>query len=123
MADARRGARFPPEPLAHLIGGEPGAQSLERNRPAQARILRGIDDAHAAFANFVEDAISTEALPHQVMVVGGYAGHSIVAMILPPAVRPEFLVRADKRPRGLGRARRKRSKFAVETVELALAAK
>ena len=65
MTDARSRARLPPEPFTSLLTGELGAHRLERDRAAKAWVFGGIDDAHATFAKFVENAVSAEVFSHQ----------------------------------------------------------
>jgi hypothetical protein len=61
MVQRRRGPRFLDEPapaigVADLVGGK----DLDRDEPVQVRVARFVDDAHAAFADAVEDLVVRE---------------------------------------------------------------
>ena len=58
MADARRRPRFTPEALPLLSVSAVRAQTLDGDRPVEALVVRGIDDAHASFAQLAHDAIA-----------------------------------------------------------------
>jgi hypothetical protein len=66
MADARRRARFAPQPLARFVVGNFGAHGFERHRAAKPRILGGIHDAHATLAQLVQDFVRPKMIAHQI---------------------------------------------------------
>ena len=65
MVDARGGARLAPEALSLLAAGLAGADSLDRDRPVEAVVMRGVDDAHAAFSELAHDAIAAPSVPNR----------------------------------------------------------
>jgi hypothetical protein len=61
VVQRRGGARFALEPLeSETVTGEPLQQKLERDAPAEARVLPVVDLAHAPGPKRADDAIATD---------------------------------------------------------------
>ena len=61
MRECGGGAGFAREPLApDRIACVLGRQRLQRDRAAEPRVLGGVDDAHAAAADFLEHAVGAD---------------------------------------------------------------
>ena len=72
MRERGRGARFALEALARLaVAAERGRQRLERDLAAEPLVFRGIDDAHAAPADFFVNPVRTDAAARERRVGGG----------------------------------------------------
>src|SRR6185436_6375953 len=59
MRQARRGPRFSPKPIPGLAVVERLTDHLDRDRPVEARIVRGINDPHTALAELADNPIGT----------------------------------------------------------------
>ena len=58
MVQGRGGTSLAAEALESLtVAGQAGRQKLEGDAPAQTRVLRAIDDTHAASAELVDDTV------------------------------------------------------------------
>jgi len=58
MGDGRSGARLPPQALTLCrVAVMNGGERLQRHTPIEPQITRGIDDAHAATADFALDLV------------------------------------------------------------------
>ena len=66
MTDARGRARLAPEPLPLLAAGLAWAYALDGDRPVEAVVVRGVDDAHAAFPELAHDAIAAQCFQSSV---------------------------------------------------------
>src|SRR6266540_1058837 len=91
VADARSGTRFAAQALTRFVAGELGSDCLECDRATETRVVGGVDDAHAAFAQLVQDSIGTELRSHQLAgqrgTASGYEAKSIITRRTPRACR------------------------------------
>jgi hypothetical protein len=79
MVEGRRRARLLQEAPARAgIGREVGREELQRDRPLEARVLGGVDLAHAAPASFPENPVVREGATDPVV-------HRAPAIAAPPA--------------------------------------
>ena len=46
--------------LGRLVAGQIGRQDLDRHLAVEARVVRGVDDAHAAVAKFGAEGVRTD---------------------------------------------------------------
>ena len=63
MVEAAERERFAAEALARrVVGQRAGGQDLQRDVAVEPLVVGAIDDAHAAFADLLEDAVVAEGL-------------------------------------------------------------
>ena len=67
------------------IAGELGRQQLQRNLPAKAPIFGAIDDAHAAAAELVRDAVVRERAADHLIGIADYTVRSGGAILDGPS--------------------------------------
>ena len=71
MGQARRGPRLAAQaPPPAFVAGEPRRQGLDRDEPAEPRILGEMHDPHAALAELADDAVGTQLPALQLGLAG-----------------------------------------------------